>query len=302
MVDRNDTGRIASEVHVTESRPTELLEALHRDAVPDVEHVFATRDAGPSDLVLVAWRERQALGYLAATIVSPSIVEVWEHGVVAGARHQGVGRLLLYELARRIPPSAIVRVDPAHQLDLQRVVDYYVRCGFTHVQRTGEVLATGTELLRSTGRSPAGGRGTPVSALLRSKDTPVVTIRPDATVAELVTTLNEHRIGAVPVSTDGQRVEGIVSERDVLQALGQGTGVLERRVHELMTKDTVTCTVTDGVELLMSLMTRLRVRHIPITEAGRLVGIVSLGDVVHHRLHEVEHENEQIREYISSGR
>ncbi len=291
------------DLHVTESRPNELLEALHDAAVPELEHVFSVRDAGPSDLVLVAWRGRQPLGYLAATSLSTSIVEIWEHAVAPNHRHQGIGRVLLYELARRVPPNAVVRMDPAHQFDLQRVVDYYVGCGFTHVVASGEVLATGHELLRATGRTPAGGRGALISSVLRGKDRPVVTIRPDASVAELVATLNEHRIGAVPVSSDGSRIEGIVSERDILQSLGRdGAGLLGRRVADVMTRDTVTCTTADALELVMSLMTRLKVRHIPVTDAGRLVGIVSIGDVVHHRLAQVERENEEIREYITTGR
>jgi CBS domain-containing protein len=69
-----------------------------------------------------------------------------------------------------------------------------------------------------------------------------------------------------------------------------------------MTRDVVTCTAADGVELLMSLMTRLRIRHIPVTDAGRLVGIVSIGDIVRHRLEQLELENQQIRDYITTGR
>ncbi len=292
-----------SEVFVTESRASELLAALHDAAVPELEHVFRNRQADPTDLVLVAWSDRQPAGYLVATVHGSGVIEIWEHAVAPGQRQRGVGRLLLYELARRVPAQALMRVDPAHQLDLERLSDYYSRCGFSHVVKTDEILATVAEVLRSTGRTPAGNRGAPVKSLLRAKDRAVVTIGPDATVGALVALLNEHRIGAVPVSGDGSRVEGIVSERDILQALGRdGGGVLDRRVEEVMTRDTITCTADDGLELVMSLMTRLRVRHIPVTHGGRLIGIVSIGDIVRHRLEQVERENQDVREYIQSGR
>jgi CBS domain-containing protein/predicted N-acetyltransferase YhbS len=292
-----------TDVVVTESRAGELIEALHAAATPELEHVFANRDAVPSDLVLVAWSGVEPVGYLVATMHGSGVVEVWEHAVAPAYRQRGVGRTLLYELARRVAPGAVVRVDPAHQLDLARLADYYRRCGFTHVAATQEILATGAELLRATGRSPAGNRGAPVASLLRAKGRDVVTIGPDATVPQLLARLNEHRIGAVPVSRDGLRIEGIVSERDVLEALGrEGAAVLDRRVRDVMTPDVVTCTAGDGVELVMSLMTRLRIRHVPVTEEGRLVGIVSVGDIVRQRLEQVERENEEIREYISAGR
>jgi CBS domain-containing protein/GNAT superfamily N-acetyltransferase len=292
-----------TDVFVTESRPTELLAALHDAAVPELEHVFANRKAEPSDLVLVAWQGKVPIGYLVATVHDTGIVEVWEHAVAPDHRQRGVGRTLLYELARRSAAGAVVRIDPAHQLDLERLVDYYTRCGFTHVVGPHEILATAAEVLRATGRSPAGSRGVTVKTLLAAKDRAVVTIPPDATVQQLVDMLNTHRIGAVPVSGDGARIEGIVSERDILQGLGRdGAELLRRPVAAIMTNDTITCTTADAAELVMSLMTRLRVRHIPVTEAGRLVGIVSIGDIVRHRLEQIELENTQIRDYITTGR
>ena len=94
-----------------------------------------------------------------------------------------------------------------------------------------------------------------------------------------------------------------MSERDVLSQLArQGAAVLGARVGEIMTTDVVTCTPADGVELAMSLMTRLRIRHLPVLEAGRLSAMVSIGDVVQHRLHQLEDENQHIRDYITTGR
>ena len=130
-----------------------------------------------------------------------------------------------------------------------------------------------------------------------------MTIRPDATVEELARLLNQHRIGAVPVSNDGKRIEGIVSERDILIGISEhGMGLMDRHVADVMTSDVVTCTASDGIELIMSLMTRLRIRHIPVTEAGRLIGIVSIGDILRQRLEQLEQENQQIRGSVTAGR
>ncbi len=291
------------EIVITESRPTDLLQALHDAATPDLEHVFANRDAEPADLVLVAWRGPVAVGYLVATDHGDGGVEVWEHAVATTQRRRGIGRTLLYELARRTHPGAIVRIDPAHQLDLERIADYYARCGFAHSSARHELWATATEVLRATGRALTGQRGVPVRSVLAVKATGVVTIRPDATVEELARLLNQHRIGAVPVSSDGKRIEGIVSERDILIGISEhGIGLMDRHVADVMTSDVVTCTASDGIELIMSLMTRLRIRHIPVTEAGRLIGIVSIGDILRQRLEHLEQENQQIRGSVTAGR
>lgn len=301
------------DVVITESRPGELVAALHEAATPELEFVFATRAAEPSDLVLVAWIGVQAVGYLAATqLGEPGAdeweIEVWEHAVLPDHRFGGIGRTLLYELARRSPPQALIRVDPAHQLDLERIADYYTACGFTH-HRSGaggddELYGNATEVLRATGHGLTGSRGIPVRTLLGAKDGGVITIDPGASVADLVALLNRHRIGAVPVSRDGTRIEGIVSERDILHGLDgeTATELMTRSVADVMTPDVVTCTAGDGIELVMSLMTRLRIRHLPVTDAGKLIGMVSIGDVVRQRLEVTETENRQIREYITSGR
>ncbi|MCC6435199.1 MAG: GNAT family N-acetyltransferase [Acidimicrobiales bacterium] len=293
----------AADIVITESRPSELLRALHDRATPELEHLFAHRDALPSDLVLVAWAGDHAAGYLVATDGRDGTVEVWEHAVAPGDRQRGIGRTLLYELARRVPPGAIVRVDPVHQLDLERIADYYGRCGFTHSTARRELWASATEVIRATGRQLTGPRGDPLRLVLAGKAPGVVTIGPDATVEQLVALFDHHRIGAVPVSRDGVRIEGIVSERDVLSQLARGgASVLGRQVGEIMTTDVVTCTASDGVELVMSLMTRLRIRHIPVVAAGQLAAMVSIGDIVRYRLHQLEEENQHIRDYIIAGR
>ena len=136
-----------------------------------------------------------------------------------------------------------------------------------------------------------------VDGILRSKGARVVTIGPDATVAELVAGLRDAGIGAMVVSADGRSVDGIVSERDVVRALAQhGAGIVGRPVSSLMTRDVVTCSPRDSVKQLMTEMTRRRIRHLPVVEDGALAGIVSIGDVVKNRLEEMETETNVLRE------
>jgi CBS domain-containing protein len=126
----------------------------------------------------------------------------------------------------------------------------------------------------------------------------VVTISPDAPVRDLIALLAEHNIGAVIVSSDGSTVTGIVSERDVVRRLGTGTGVLEASVHEIMTVDVQTCAGEDSLTDLMKTMTERRIRHLPVVADGRLTGIISIGDVVKHRIGELEFERDQLDHYV----
>jgi CBS domain-containing protein len=136
-----------------------------------------------------------------------------------------------------------------------------------------------------------------VEGILRSKGASVVTIKPEATVEDLVQGLREERIGAMVVSEDGRSVLGIVSERDVVRGLAErGPRVLETRVAELMTRDVVSCSPHDTVKQVMAEMTRRRVRHLPVVAGGVLGGIVSIGDVVKNRLEEMETETNVLRE------
>jgi len=140
-----------------------------------------------------------------------------------------------------------------------------------------------------------------VSDVLRNKGSEVITVGPDETVSTLLALLAEHRIGAVVVSTDGTSVEGIVSERDVVLHLhSSGPGILDGPVSQIMTSDVTTGTVGDNIADLAGTMTELRVRHVPIVDAeGRLTAIVSIGDIVKHRLSELQSERDQLRDYIS---
>jgi CBS domain-containing protein len=143
-----------------------------------------------------------------------------------------------------------------------------------------------------------------VREILDAKGRGVVTIRSDATLSTAVHRLALERIGALVVSDDGARIAGILSERDVVAGLARdGADLLAagRRVAELMTRNVVTCGPDDTVKHLMAEMTRRRVRHLPVVAGDRLVGIVSIGDVVKSRLGEVELEADVLREaYIAT--
>jgi CBS domain-containing protein len=140
-----------------------------------------------------------------------------------------------------------------------------------------------------------------IADVLRNKGPAVVTINPDATVTELLAGLAKHNIGAmVVVAQDG--VIGIVSERDVVRQLhDHGASVLSRPVSKIMTSAVSTCSKTDTVDSLSMLMTENRVRHVPVLDNGKLIGIVSIGDVVKTRMEELEAEHAQLQSYISHG-
>lgn len=284
-----------SDVLITESRPTDVLAALHESAKAEREYLFAARDADPSDIVLVAWEgppdEAAAIGYIAATDNREDGVAIWEHLVVPSHRTRGLGRKLLGELARRALPGAIVVVDPIGEYDPERIGDYYGDLGFTRGEPDGRIWATVTDVIRATpAAEPAGSeRSVTVRTLLDRKGRSVVSLRPGATVTEAVDALNRHRIGALVVSNDGLRIEGILSERDILTGLGaEGAAFLDRTIDDVVTSDVVTCVADDTIATAMEAMTRRRVRHLPVTETGQLAGIISLGDLVSFRLDRVD--------------
>lgn len=141
-----------------------------------------------------------------------------------------------------------------------------------------------------------------ISDILRRKGDAVVTIPSDATVADLLDLLDEHRIGAVVVSDDDGVVSGIVSERDVVVHLHRHPADLRAvPVRELMTSDPTTCTPDDDVEALARTMTEGRFRHLPVLVDGRLAGIVSIGDVVKQRLDQLQHERDELVSYVQHG-
>ncbi|BBX15823.1 signal transduction protein [Mycolicibacterium duvalii] len=140
-----------------------------------------------------------------------------------------------------------------------------------------------------------------IADVLRNKGHSVATVTPETSVSGLLNELTVHNIGAmVVVSPDG--VLGIVSERDVVRKLHEiGAELLLRPVSEIMTALVATCSPDDSVDSLAALMTTNRVRHVPVMVAGRLAGIVSIGDVVKTRMEELEHEHQQLQAYITQG-
>ncbi len=130
-----------------------------------------------------------------------------------------------------------------------------------------------------------------VSALLGGKGHGVTTVRTTEKVGAAITKLNEERIGALVVLDRWGKLAGMFSERDVIHALAQdGAKALDYEVHELMTPDVTTCSPGDPIEEVMALMTAHRVRHLPVMEGERLIGLVSIGDLVKFRLDEKEAE------------
>jgi CBS domain-containing protein len=142
-----------------------------------------------------------------------------------------------------------------------------------------------------------------ISDILRVKGNRVVTVRPGADVTELVAVLAEHKIGAVVVSGDGERVEGIVSERDVVRALAaRGAAVLKEPVTAIYTAQVRSVEPDAPIEEVERLMTEHRFRHVPVVESGRLSGVVSIGDVVKNRIDELETERSSLEGYITGER
>ncbi len=140
-----------------------------------------------------------------------------------------------------------------------------------------------------------------VEVILKSKGSAVTTVASSATLGEAVELLHTHKIGAVVVA-DAGRVRGILSERDIIKALAAaGAEALDHPIAQVMTANVVTCKRSDTVDQLMEAMTGGRFRHIPVIEDDALIGIISIGDVVKHRIAETEMEAEQLRLYIASG-
>jgi CBS domain-containing protein len=138
-----------------------------------------------------------------------------------------------------------------------------------------------------------------ITDVLRRKGDEVVTIPPDAPVRALLDALAEHKVGALVVAAADGSVEGIVSERDVVRHLqARGEAVLEQSVGAIMTSPVHTALPETSLDELMVLMTQRRIRHVPVVVDGRLTGIVSIGDVVKHRIEELQSERDQLTAYI----
>lgn len=137
--------------------------------------------------------------------------------------------------------------------------------------------------------------------IIRKKGTSVVTIASTASAVELVALLAERQIGAVVVSDDGVRVDGIVSERDIVRALAlHGEEFPSATVADLMISDVYTCGPEDSIESTARTMTDRRIRHIPIVVDGEVAGIISIGDVVKHRIDQLTAERDQLIDYVQT--
>ena len=140
-----------------------------------------------------------------------------------------------------------------------------------------------------------------VQAILDSKGHDILSVSADATLKDAVKILSERRIGAVLVMKSG-RIEGILSERDIVRVLGQrGAAVLDEPVSETMTRKVVTCRQADTAAAIMEKMTIGKFRHLPVVENDKVVGLISIGDVVKFRVREYEHEQDALREYIKTA-
>jgi CBS domain-containing protein len=141
-----------------------------------------------------------------------------------------------------------------------------------------------------------------VETILRTKGRAVETIRPGETVGAAIDMLVSRNIGALVASEDGEKVEGIISERDIVHALTRhGAPLLSLSVSEVMTRPVVTCDPAESVGELMAEMTNRRIRHLPVVQDGRLCGIVSIGDLVKNRLDEIEYEASSLRSFIAGA-
>ena len=139
-----------------------------------------------------------------------------------------------------------------------------------------------------------------VADILKRKGSTITTVGPEQPIAEALALMAQHRIGAVLVVDGGGGIAGILSERDLVRAMNKnGKAVFDRTVGDLMTSPVVTCTPKDPVGAIEGMMTAQRFRHVPVIEDGKLVGIVSIGDVVKTRIEEAEAEVDALRRYIA---
>ncbi|SNT11654.1 CBS domain-containing protein [Sphingopyxis indica] len=139
-----------------------------------------------------------------------------------------------------------------------------------------------------------------IAAILQGRTGPIISARPTDTVRAVVDLLAQHRIGAVPV-VDGDSILGIFSERDLVRLTSSyGPEALDRRIDDVMTKSPVTCEASMAVIAALSQMTQKRIRHLPVVDGDRLVGFVSIGDLVKYRIDKIEAEAAAMRDYIAS--
>jgi len=140
-----------------------------------------------------------------------------------------------------------------------------------------------------------------VEQILQSKGVEVFAVKPDDLIADAISMLSEKNIGAVIVKDDAEKVVGILSERDVVRRLGEkGKEALSLRVSDCMTPKPFTCPPSTTLDEVMGLMTQKRIRHLPVRDGDKLVGVISIGDVVKRKIEQAEQEAAALKEYIAS--
>ncbi len=141
-----------------------------------------------------------------------------------------------------------------------------------------------------------------VRNILEDKGRRIVSVGLEERIEEISKVMTQERIGAVLVRDETGTLVGVLSERDIVAGIArQGRGCLDLQAHDLMTADVATCKLADSVPQVMAVMTDQRIRHLPVVEDNQLIGLISIGDVVKHRLAEVESEAERMREYITTA-
>ncbi len=141
-----------------------------------------------------------------------------------------------------------------------------------------------------------------IAHILQDKPQRMITVGPEQTLRQAAEVLGRERIGALLVLKPNGDIAGILSERDIVRAVGaDGAAVLERPVAETMTKDVTCCAPDDSIDSAMALMTERRFRHLPVRQGGRVVGMISIGDVVKKKVEDAEAESQSLREYIARG-
>lgn len=141
-----------------------------------------------------------------------------------------------------------------------------------------------------------------VANILKGKGGGIISVREDQTILEALKILAEHRIGAVMVKNASGRIVGVLSERDIVRALPHADGKLRsQKVSSIMTREVITCKKSDSLEAVMEIMTKNRIRHLPVLDKGKPVGVISIGDVVKERISDAVHEAEALKQYIQQG-
>lgn len=141
-----------------------------------------------------------------------------------------------------------------------------------------------------------------VSTILKEKGDEVITLDGSTSIEDAIVTLARERIGAVVILDSRKQIAGVFSERDAVRAISkEGATALSKPISELMTRKVISCSLEDTHDQLLEKMTQGRFRHLPVAEGGRLIGIISIGDVVKHKIASSESEAKAMRDYISTG-